>query len=224
MLLFHGSQYIIKQPEYGKGKKNNDYGQGFYCTPHIELAKEWACADEYDGYANIYNLNTEALQILNLRAKEYSILHWLTLLLKYRSFRLTNPIAKDAKAFLLERFSLNTEAYDVIIGNRADDSYFSFAEDFLNNAISIAKLKKAMALGDLGEQIVLKSPLAFRQLEFLGSEPALREEYLAPKKLRDYLARKAYLTSNRKNSYSRKDLYIMDILRQEVKSDDPRLF
>lgn len=39
------------------------------------------------------------------------------------------------------------------------DSYFSFAEDFLNNAISVSKLSKAMKLGNLGEQIVLKSDI-----------------------------------------------------------------
>ena len=30
--------------------------------------------------------------------------------------------------------------YDVIIGYRADDSYFAFAQDFLNNAISLNTL------------------------------------------------------------------------------------
>lgn len=42
--LYHGSQFIIQKPEYGKGARHNDYGKGFYCTEQIELAKEWACA------------------------------------------------------------------------------------------------------------------------------------------------------------------------------------
>lgn len=224
MLLYHGSQYIIEHPEYGKGKHNNDYGQGFYCTYNIDLAKEWACNDDYDGYANIYEIDVAELNVLRLNSNEYNILHWMTLLLKYRTFRLTNDLAKDAKDYLLNTFSLNLNKYDAVIGYRADDSYFSFAEDFLNNAISIKKLKQAMYLGELGEQFVLKSPLAFSKIRFIGTEPALRREYLVHKKFRDLKARKEYLDSNRRYRYDRNDLYMLDILRQEVKADDARLF
>lgn len=43
IIIYHGSSEIVKQPVYGKGKPYNDYGIGFYCTEHLELAKEWAC-------------------------------------------------------------------------------------------------------------------------------------------------------------------------------------
>ena len=43
------------------------------------------------------------------------------------------------------------------IGYRADDSYFSFASDFINGAISYRQLCNAMCLGKLGQQFVLKS-------------------------------------------------------------------
>lgn len=56
-VVYHGSDHIIEQPEYGKGMRNNDYGRGFYCTENLELAKEWACAKQKDGYANIYELD-----------------------------------------------------------------------------------------------------------------------------------------------------------------------
>ena len=42
-IIYHGSQQIIETPKFGIGRKYNDYGQGFYCTENIELAKEWAC-------------------------------------------------------------------------------------------------------------------------------------------------------------------------------------
>lgn len=118
MILYHGSKYIVEQPQYGKGKKNNDYGIGFYCTASMELAKEWACDDTYDGYANIYEIDEANLNILRLNNKDY----------------------------------------------------------------------------------------------------------LVPKKFRDLKARREYLDSNRSYRYSRNDLYMLDILRQEVKPDDSRLF
>ena len=42
--IYHGSVDIIENPFWGGGKPYNDYGRGFYCTEHIELAKEWACS------------------------------------------------------------------------------------------------------------------------------------------------------------------------------------
>lgn len=43
---------------------------------------------------------------------------------KNRTFRLSNEIAIDARGYIIENFSIDLKAYDVIIGYRADDSYF----------------------------------------------------------------------------------------------------
>lgn len=223
MKIFHGSENRIEKPEYGKGKPYNDYGLGFYCTEDIEMAKEWSCGEDHDGFANEYTLDITGLKVLNLNAPEYTILHWLAVLLKNRTFRLTNPIAKDAKEYLLEHFPVNTEDYDIIIGYRADDSYFSFAEDFLNNAISVRKLEKAMRLGNLGEQVVLVSRAAFDALKYVGAEEADRSMYYVLKMKRDKAARAEYLGSDRKPRYGLDELYMLDIMRQGVKADDPRL-
>lgn len=37
--IYHGSPNIVT-PVFGEGKDYNDYGQGFYCTENLELAKE----------------------------------------------------------------------------------------------------------------------------------------------------------------------------------------
>ena len=78
--LYHGSEKIIEKPEFGKGARNNDYGKGFYCTENIELAREWACAKQKNGYVNIYDLDMSGLQVLNLNSQEYNILNWLAIL------------------------------------------------------------------------------------------------------------------------------------------------
>ncbi|MEG1875854.1 MAG: DUF3990 domain-containing protein, partial [Angelakisella sp.] len=86
LTLFHGSTKIIAAPELAKGKPNNDYGRGFYCTESIELAKEWACSTETDGFANRYTFDGANLSILNLSSGEYHILNWLSILLENRTF------------------------------------------------------------------------------------------------------------------------------------------
>ena len=62
IILYHGSSKKIEKPVFEKGKIYNDYGQGFYCTKHIELAKEWACNEGVDGFVNeyVYNLGSSA--------------------------------------------------------------------------------------------------------------------------------------------------------------------
>ena len=67
--LYHGSQIILEKPEYGKGARNNDYGRGFYCTEEIELAREWACAKQTNGYVNQYKLDLEGLQVMRVLGK-----------------------------------------------------------------------------------------------------------------------------------------------------------
>ena len=69
MLLYHGSDHIIEKPEFGAGKKHNDYGRGFYCTQNIELAKEWAVSEDADGYVNKYSIYTSKLEVLDINSE-----------------------------------------------------------------------------------------------------------------------------------------------------------
>ena len=148
--IFHGSPEIREKPVYGLGKKYNDYGQGFYCTQNIELAKEWACTEGKDGYVNQYEIDLDALSILNLSDDEYTILHWLALLVAYRRIRISTPVMKRGIQWLEKNFRIDIRSYDAVRGYRADDSYFSFARAFLNNEISLEQLSYAMRLGRLG--------------------------------------------------------------------------
>ena len=129
--LFHGSDHIIETPIYGVGKKHNDYGQGFYCTEDIALAKEWAVSEEKDGYVNEYEIETNGLHILNINDGSFTLLHWMGLLLNNRAFVLATPLEREAKRYITDCFPVPLAGVDVIIGYRADDSYFSYARDFM---------------------------------------------------------------------------------------------
>ncbi len=222
MIVYHGSEKRIETPKYNGSKRTNDYGYGFYTTENIELAKEWACANGYDGFANSYNLDLEGLSVLNLNAPEYNILNWLAILTRYRTYWQKNSIAEEAKNYLQENFFIDPEQYDVIIGYRADDSYFSFAQDFISGTISLSKLSEAMRLGKLGEQIVLKSKASFSHIRFISAEPAASDTYYEKKNARDAEARSAY-RETRVASDSINNLFMLDIMREGIKNGDPRL-
>ena len=50
IIIYHGSEQIVEVPTFGLGKKNNDFGLGFYCTESDELAKEWAVSSLRNGF------------------------------------------------------------------------------------------------------------------------------------------------------------------------------
>lgn len=220
LTIYHGSDKIIQKPEYGAGKEHNDFGLGFYCTESEALAKEWACSLLKDGHANRYTIDTSEMNILHLNTEEYTILHWIAVLVSHRLFRVKTPIAGRALRYLRENFYVDVDAYDIVTGYRADDAYFDFADAFLNNTITVEQLSEAMRLGKLGEQIVLKSPYAFEKIQFEGSEYVRREIYYPIRKARNAEAEHAYF---RMSEQETDGLYMADIIREKVRADDPRI-
>lgn len=221
-IIWHGSDKIIEKPTYGVGKTNNDYGLGFYCTKSEELAKEWSCQiPGKDGYANCYELNLENLKTLYLNDTQFTILDWLTILAYNRDFRVSTAIAKKGKEYLLENFLIDTSKYDVIVGYRADDSYFSFARAFVNNEISLKHLSYAMKLGKLGEQIMIKSEKAFSQIQFKKYEIAISEEYYIKRKKRNDEAVRNFIENQEVDDIY--GIYMRDIIRERIDKNDARL-
>ena len=110
----------------------------------------------------------------------------------------------------------------MIRGYRADDSYFSFAQDFVAGTISLEKLSEAMRLGKLGEQIVLKSEKAFRQIKFIDKENVSCEIYYSKKREREREAKKEYRVRKRADA-TYHELYIIDIMREGMENGDARL-
>ena len=218
--IYHGSDKIVEQPIYGEGKKNNDFGLGFYCTASEELAKEWAVSSLRDGFSNRYTIDTEYLNVLNLNSPDYTILNWIAVLVEHRLFSIKTPIAKRAKGYLIDNFGINVNAFDLITGYRADDSYFDYAESFLNNGISVEQLARAMRLGKLGEQIVIKSKYAFSMLKYEGFDVATKDQYYILRKSRNDEANQLYVDMLEEESDG---LYIQDIIRGGIQNDDPRI-
>ena len=218
--LYHGSEQIIESPTFGLGKQNNDFGLGFYCTESEELAKEWAVFSLRNGFVNRYSLDTEYLKILNLNSPDYTILNWIAVLVAHRLFSIKSPAAQRAKRYLIDNFGVNVNAYDLIIGYRADDSYFDFAASFLNNGISVQQLANAMRLGKLGEQIVIKSKYAFSLLHYDGFSIAEKEKYYVRRKARNDETDQLYSDILEEETDG---LYILDIIRGGIQNDDPRI-
>lgn len=223
LLLYHGSDHVVEHPEPGVGNPRNDYGQGFYCTAEHDLACEWACKWKHDGVVCSYGLCADGLRVLDLLDDEHTVLHWIAILLQHRTFSIASDIAAEARDYLIERFGCDVSGYDMVHGYRADDSYFSYAEAFVDNGLSLRKLNRALRLGKLGEQYALISQSAMDALKFETSEVAPCTEYYSRFKGRDIAAREAWRRMSRAKSRARDDIYVMDILREGMEVTDARI-
>ena len=221
-VLFHGSERRIEVPQFGAGKPFNDYGLGFYCTEHVDMAKEWAVGHGGDGFANEYSIDCEGLVVVDLDAPGLTPLHWLAVLLQNRWFDVRAPLANEAREYLVSRFDVDLSQADIVEGYRADDSYFTFAQDFIGGAISYRQLCNAMRLGSLGRQVMMKSERAFSRLRFRGAELAPREIWLPRREQRDRDARERYFDHER-NARQKGDLFITQIIDEGMGPDDDRL-
>lgn len=160
--LYHGSPNKICNPQYGFGEDKHDYGRGFYTTLEYELACEWAvCTSEgQNGYVHKYILDTIDLSILNLN-KTYGVLTWLATLAKHRSAATSKKYRINEKKLIDKYYDPQIETYDIIIGYRADDSFFSFAKLAIRGEVDISLLDEIMKEGKLGYQVFLQSEKAF---------------------------------------------------------------
>lgn len=187
-ILYHGSPNIIEKPVYGKGNLSNDYGLGFYCTTIESLAKEWGAKRTGSGYVNKYSLRDDNFKILDLTIPPFNnVLYWVALLMHNRTLSedLKTNYPKELE-YLENKYLINVNKYDVVIGYRADDSYFHFPEAFVRSEITLNSLEKIFKSGELGKQYVLISERAFKNIKFINSYQVFIESK------QDYYSRKDY--------------------------------
>ena len=168
IILYHGSisEHIV--PTYGLGDDKHDYGRGFYLTEDQELAKEWSVSrpDYNQGWVHKYELRTDDLKVLDFTS--LGILSWLAELMKHRDADGSRRYKVLSSKFI-DKYGVDTTAYDVIKGWRADASYFYIAKEFVRDNIDIDILKELLSLGGLGIQICLKSEKAFSNVKEIES-------------------------------------------------------
>lgn len=217
--LFHGSLDAVGWPQLSKCRAANDFGKCFYCTEEMDLAKEWSCQYGKTGVVSGYILKMDGLNIVNLNSEQYHTLNWIGTLLEHRQPNNLDDDSKEARDYLIQNFAVDLSRADVIVGYRADDSYFQYATDFLRNRISLDKLSEAMRLGKLGEQVAIKSERAFKRLEFKRAYPTA-QKYIGLYMQRDTRARETYRKSLRGQIRIPNKLTIERIIQEGIKNDD----
>ena len=220
--LFHGSPKIVEKPELSYSKLNDDFGRGIYLSEDSDFAKECAVTYKQNGYLNKYYLELDGLNVLDLTAKPNNLLNWMALVLSNRLFCLFSGLSLRGKEYLLNDYLPDIRGYDVIIGYAADNSAFTFIQEFLEGKTSYQQLKKSIREANLPKQIVIIDDIALDRLSFIGVESVSYQPYYRLKQIRDENLRAVYFKE--KTKFNRKnDLYIDNFINEEVGENDKRL-
>lgn len=160
MLVFHGSNVVVSQPQILNSKYRKDFGRGFYCTTMKRQAARWArrkASDGEEAIVSIYEFTPDE----NLSVKSFRELDdaWLDMIAAGRSGSL------DA-----------CQPYDIIEGPMADDTVWDYVADYLDGNITKAAFRELTRFRRPTHQIAFVSQRALETIRFLGWESASAEE------------------------------------------------
>ena len=144
MILYHTSDREIRKPDIHHGRKNADFGWGFYLTPDRGFTYRWA---RDHAVVNEYELDEIGLEI-----------HSFTRSVDWFQYIFDNRRAKD---------SLRA---DVVIGPIANDTIFDTLGIMSSGYLKPEDALKLLMLGPEYTQIAIKTEKAAKQLRFIGSE------------------------------------------------------
>jgi len=139
--LYHTSKVVIQEPDIYYGRKNADFGQGFYLSPNIDFVRKWA---ESDFYLNEYQLDLEGLDVINLKRDK-----------KWFDYIFQNRRLKD---------SLDA---DIIIGPIANDTIFDTFGIITSGFLTSEQALSLLMIGPEYRQVVIKSEKAKLNLKWL---------------------------------------------------------
>ena len=160
MLVYHGSNVVVSEPQILLSKYRKDFGAGFYCTTLKSQAERWAlrkATGEDDAIISIFEYSPDE----NLAIKSFRGLddEWLEIIAAGRSGRL------DA-----------CQPYDIIEGPMADDTVWDYVADYLDGNISKAAFRELTRFRHPTHQIAFVSQRALTTLRFLRWESAFEED------------------------------------------------
>jgi len=216
MILFHGSQNETVEPCFGKGEDHHDFGKGFYMTDSAELAKEWSvCRPEsHDGWVHAFDLDLKGLNVFDFR--EVDPLSWVAELMRHRDADDSAAYHRRAPAFI-RKYGVAIDACDVLIGWRADASYFYIVKAFVRGEIDVSCLPQLLKLGGFGLQYVVKTPSAYARLRSLteSRQRAQFDLHHAAYDRRDADARNKMRELIADPNFNRLERLFFDLVREE---------
>ena len=149
MILYHTGFEIIKDPDIRHGRKNADFGQGFYLTDDEAFAHRWARERKgEETVVNTYELDTEGLSIHRFIRDE----NWFEYIYGNRNHK-PDPLTAD-----------------VIMGPIANDTIYDTFGVMTSGMLAKDTAMSLLLMGPEYVQITLKTERAAKNLKWLGAK------------------------------------------------------
>lgn len=166
VLYYGGKREITKySPRAEDLSRVFDFGSaGRYFSHDRNITCEWACKDGKDGVLNkvTFQFGKNDASILNLYHPQWTIMHWLSVILtwRYRSFE--NSEVCRYVDMILEDFRVPlAKTADITVANRADDRMFAYIDLFLSDALRYGAFIDSQLAGGFGPQVYLRTQKGF---------------------------------------------------------------
>lgn len=146
MVLYHGSDVIVRNPEVRKTRYAKDFSWGFYCSSNYEQAARWSKKGRSRGIVNVFEYTESPM--LNIKKFPEMSDEWLDFI----------AICRSGKH----------HDYDIVEGPMADDTIWNYVNDFLSGDISreafwaLAKFKHPTHQISFHTEVALKC-LSFKE-------------------------------------------------------------
>lgn len=156
LTVYHTGFEEIPKPDLRVGRRNADFGQGFYLSDDASFALRWAKErGDTPCVLNVYRFNPEGLRIRRL----YRSGTWFDYICANRAGR-SDPYA----------------GYDAVIGPIACDTLYDTWGILTSGIIGKELAVEAYRLGPCYRQIVLKSERALSALHFVAAQTVAKEQ------------------------------------------------
>lgn len=143
--LYHGTYLSIPKPLAKVGRKNLDFGPGFYLTKIESQAKDWATiiasrkGRETKAVLNIYHFDISSAKADNVRIKRFDSydIEWLDYVVDCRK-------GKDISS-----------SYDIVEGGVANDNVIDTVEDYEKGIITAEQALGQLRYKQINHQICI---------------------------------------------------------------------
>ena len=158
--LYHGSNVAVEQPLVEVGRKNLDFGQGFYLTEIKEQAETWAAIIAFrksrfaKPVVSVYHFDKERAEADGVRFKRFPNydIDWLNYVVDCRQGK---NVSGD---------------YDVIEGGVANDNVIDTVEDYEKGIITAEQALGQLQYKKVNHQLCILNQLVIdRYLQFIES-------------------------------------------------------
>ena len=158
MILYHGSNVIVREPRLLKVQRELDFGKGFYTTSDLEQAKKWAKRTalrlrQKNGYVSVYEIDDQAMSMLRILRFEKPDADWLRFIVENRMGKMLPP------------------EWDIIVGPVANDQTAPVIDLFLSGMYDEEEAIKRLLPQKLKDQYTFKTAEAIMLLRFKEEIP-----------------------------------------------------